>query len=194
MASGDDSSSERDVTKDTTEVLDMVSVLRGTATLTFLVEVVTAIMMLGSGVAFVISRSGLVNTVDPEIGIFLLGIGGFITLLFILASISFFLRVNRRISRAFIWSNAASIDLRRRGAKTVVTIYGLAIGIILLLGVYGYYIIWKNYFAVPAQTSLSVFGIGISLGGFIVAFFVQVVVVVFSRTAGGMIKRVLVED
>ncbi len=176
------------------DVMDMVSVLRGIATVTLFVEVITLIMMLGSGVAYFISRSGLVNVVDFDTAFILLIIAAFIALLFILATISFLVRVNNRIRRAVIWSRAASLDLKKKGAKTVVSIYGLAIGLILLLGVYLYYLIWKNYFAVPAQTSLSVFGFAISLGGFMVAFFVQLVVIVFGRTAGGIIRRVLGED
>jgi hypothetical protein len=59
------------------------------------------------------------------------------------------------------------------------------------MGIYGYYLVYKYYFASLAATSLSFFGITLSLGIFLLALLVQIVVTVLGRTAASMIRGVL---
>ncbi len=176
------------------DTLDIGSLFRGTATVTFVAEIITAIMMLGSGLAYVISRSELATAIDFDMALFLLLIGAMITLFFFLATIGFFVRVNRRIGQSVFWQPVGQIDLNKPRVKTVVMIYGLAIGLILIMGMYGYWLLWKYYFEVSAAESLSVFGFAISLGGFVLALLVQIVVTAIGRTASGVVKTVLAEE
>jgi len=107
---------------------------------------------------------------------------------------SFFVRFNRRIGRIVIAEGVGEVDLNRPGAKTVVIIYGLAVGFILILGIYGYYLLWIYFLAAQAATSLSFFGMSLSAGIFFIAFLVQIVLTVIGRTATTMIRKVLAED
>jgi hypothetical protein len=174
--------------------LDIGSLFRGTATITFLAEIVAIIMLLGSGAAFVISRSGIIETIELDVAIFLLLVGAMITLFFFLGAIGFFVRFNRRIGNAVIGERIGSVDLGNPRVKTVVIIYGLAVGLILIMGMYGYWLLYKYYFASLAATSLSFFGISISLGIFILAFLIQIVIAALGRTATTIIKAVLSEN
>ncbi len=176
------------------DTLDIGSLFRGTATVTFMVEVVTAIMMLGSGVAFVVSSSGFLDFLEGDVLIFLFLLGSMITLFFFLGTIGFFVRVNRKLGRTVFWEGVGQVDLSKPRVKTVVLIYGLAVGLVLVMGMYGYWLVWKYFFEAMAATSLSVFGFGISLGGFMLALLVQMVVIAVGRTASNVVRTVLAED
>jgi hypothetical protein len=176
------------------EILDVGSLFRGTATLTLVGEIVSAIMLLGSGAAFIISRSGLIDVIELDVAIFLILGGAMITLFIFLAAIGFFVRFNRRIGGIVIGAGIGEVDLKRPGVKTVVIIYGLAVGLILIMGVYGYWLVYKYFFAALALTSLSFFGITLSIGIFIMSFLIQAVIAIIGRTATTIIKKVLAED
>jgi len=176
------------------ELLDVGSLFRGTATLTLVGEIVSVIMLLGSGAAYVISRSGIIEVLELDVAVFLLLAGAMVTLFLFLAAIGFFVRFNRRIGKAVIGEGIGEVDLNRPGVKTVVIIYGLAVGLILIMGIYGYWLIYKYFFADQALVSLSFFGIAVSLGIFVLSFLVQAVIAIIGRTATTIIRKVLAED
>jgi hypothetical protein len=176
------------------EPIDVGSLFRGTATITLVVEIVSAIAMLGSLVAYWISHSGLINLIEVDVAVFLLLLGSMVTLFIFLAAIGFFVRVNRRLGQIVMGEGVGSVDLGKRRVKTVIVIYGLAMGLLLIMGMYGYWLLYKYYFAAPAMTSLSFFALVISLGGFIIAFLAQLVVTALGRTATSIIRAVLAED
>lgn len=174
------------------ELLDVGSMFRGTATITLVAEIVSTIMLLGSATAYILRD--YVSVIEPDVAIFLLLVGAMITLFIFLGAISFFVRFNRRIGRIVIAEGVGEVDLNRPGVKMVVIIYGLAVGFILILGIYGYYLLWTYFLAAQAATSLSFFGMSLSVGIFFIAFLVQIVITVIGRTATTMIRKVLAED
>ncbi|RDE16013.1 MAG: hypothetical protein C4K48_02655 [Candidatus Thorarchaeota archaeon] len=181
-------------TDEKSEMLDVGSLFKGTATITLVAEIVAAIMLLGSATAYVISRSGLIEEIEFDVAVFLLLGGAMITLFIFLAAIGFFVRFNRKIGRSVIGDGIGSVDLKSKGVKTVVIIYGLAVGLILIIGVYGYWLVYKYFFAAIALTSLSFLGISLSLGILVMSFLVQVVIATIGRTATTIIRKVLAED
>lgn len=189
-----DHTPEIDDATDESEMLDIGSLFRGTATLTLVGEIVSAIMLLGSGAAYVISRSGLIEVLEFDVAVFLLLGGAMLTLFLFLGAIGFFVRFNRKIGRIVIADGIGEVDLNQPSVKTVVIIYGLAVGLILIMGIYGYWLVYKYFFAALAATSLSFFGIAVSLGIFIMSFLIQVVITTIGRTATTIIRKVLAEE
>jgi len=185
---------EFDDSSEESEMLDVGSLFRGTATLTLVGEIVSAIMLLGSGVAYVFSHSGLIENLELDVAVFLLLGGAMLTLFLFLGAIGFFVRFNRKIGRVVIGEGIGEVDLNRPGVKTVVIIYGLAVGLFLIMGVYGYWLVYKYFFATMALTSLSFFGIAVSLGIFVMSFLVQAIIAIIGRTATTIIRKVLAED
>jgi hypothetical protein len=177
---------------DDEELLDVGSMFRGTATLTLVAEIVSAIMLLGSTTAYFLRN--YVSIIEPIIAIFLLLFGAMVTLFIFLGAIGFFVRFNRRIGRVVIGEGVGEIDLNKPGAKMVVIIYGLAVGFILILGIYGYYLLWVYFLAAESASSLSFFGISVSIGIFFISLLVQIVITVIGRTATTIIRKVLAED
>jgi hypothetical protein len=174
------------------ELLDVGSLFRGTATITLVAEIVSAIMLLGSATAYVLR--GVVSIIEPDVALFLVLVGAMLTLFIFLGAISFFVRFNRRIGRVVIAEGVGEVDLNRPEVKTVVIIYGLAVGFILILGVYGYYLLWSYVLAAEAAVSLSFFGMSLSVGIFLMALLVQIVITVIGRTATTIIRKVLAEE
>jgi len=179
---------------DRAELLDVGSLFKGTATITLVAEIIASIMLLGSATAYVVSRSGLIEEIEFDVAIFLLLGGAMVTLFLFLAAISFFVRFNRRIGRTVIGDGIGEVDLKRPGVKTVVIIYGLAVGLILIIGVYGYWLVYKYLFAPIALTSLSFLGVSLSLGILVMSFLTQIVLVIIGRTATTIINKVLAES
>ncbi len=179
---------------DKAELLDVGSLFKGTATITLVAEIIAAIMLLGSATAYVVSRSGLIDEIEFDVAIFLLLGGAMVTLFLFLAAISFFVRFNRKIGRSVIGDGIGEVDLKRPGVKTVVIIYGLAVGLILIIGVYGYWLVYKYFFAPIALTSLSFLGISLSLGILVISFLTQIVLVIIGRTATTIINKVLAQN
>jgi hypothetical protein len=175
------------------EPIDVGSLFRGTATITFVAEIVSAIMLLGSTVAYILRDQPWIQNLQPDVAIFLLLLAGMITLFFFLAAIGFFVRFNRRVTSAVISSDIGTVDLSKPRVRTVVVIYGIGVGLILIMGIYGYYLIYTYYLAALAATSLSFFGMTLSLGILVVAFLVQIVIAALGRTAASMIRTVLNE-
>jgi hypothetical protein len=174
------------------ELLDIGSMFRGTATITLVAEIVSAIMLLGSTTAYILRD--YVSIIETNIAIFLLLIGAMLSLFIFLGAIGFFVRFNRRIGRIVIGDGVGEVDLNRPGVKTVVIIYGLAVGFILILGIYGYYLLWIYFLAAQSTVSLSFFGMSLSAGIFFVALLVQIVLTIIGRTATTIIRKVLAED
>jgi hypothetical protein len=176
------------------EPVDIGSLFRGTGTFTFIIEIVSAIMMFGSAVAYFISRSGIIEQLEIDLAILLLMMGSMITLFIFLAAIGFFIRFSRRINRAIVGPGIEKVDLNQPRVKTVVVIYGLAVGLILIMGMYAFWLLWKYVLATPASTSLSVFGFSLGLGAFVVAFLIQIVVFALGRTATRIVEAVLAAE
>jgi hypothetical protein len=176
---------------ETTDTLDIGGLFRGTATITFMAEIVAGLMIIGSSAAYFLSRGTFIDDLDLDLAILLLMIGSIITLFIFLGAISFFIRFNKRIQGAVIGKGIGEVDLKGPRVKTVVTLYGLAVGLILIIGMYLYWIVWRNFLSPIAATSLSFLMLSVSLGMFIMAFLIQIVIIALGRTATRVIESVL---
>ncbi|MFW9908493.1 MAG: hypothetical protein ACFFEF_07950 [Candidatus Thorarchaeota archaeon] len=178
-------------TPDIPDTIDIGGLFRGSATITFVAEIIAAMMILASTVAYVLSRGTFLEELTIDVAVFLLMIGSIITLFIFLGAIGFFVRFNRRVQAAVIGKGVGSVDLSGARVKTVVAIYGLAIGIILIMGMYGFWLVWRYYLSPLAATSLSFFMLSVSLGVFVLAFLIQLVLVALGRTATSVVEAVL---
>ena len=191
MAEGDNPKISK--SKQENEV-DIASLFRGTATVALVALLVSAITMLGSFVAFIISRpGGILENIEADVAIFLIMKGAMFTLLFFLAAIGFFVRFNRRLGKFILSDELGSVNINQPGVKTVIIIYGLAVGLILIMGMWGYWLVYKYILAdiLSSTQSISFLGFIVSSGIFILAILVLIVLASLGRTVTGMVKRVL---
>ncbi len=172
--------------------IDVSSSLRGIATVAFVAQIVSGIGILGSLTAYVVSRpGGIVEQISPDIAVFLLLLGAMITLFIFLGAIGFFVRVNRRLGRIIMNVDLEKVNLDMPGTKPVIVLYGLAIGLILIMGMYAYWLVFKYYMWAIAATALSFLVFSISLGVFLLAFLIEIVLIALGRTAPKMVRKIL---
>ncbi len=176
---------------DSPDTLDIGGLFRGTATITFIAEIISIIMILGSSAAYFLSRDTFIADLDLDLAILLLMVGSMVTLFIFLGAIGFFVRFNKRVQGAVIGKGIGLVDLKGPRVKTVLILYGLAVGLILIIGMYMFWIVWRNFLSTIAATSLSFLMLSVSLGMFTLAFLIQMVIIALGRTATGVIDTVL---
>jgi len=173
---------------------DIGGMFRTSATVTFVVEILSIIVMVGSVLAWYIG--GFLDIIAPEIQILLLLILSIITLIVFLAAFSIFLRFSRRLSNAVVGSGLEKVKMDAPRVKAVIFIYGLLVLTMFATGVYTWYLV-DLWFLAPwaaSHTSISLRIFGYALGAFFISLLVQIIVALIGRTSTRLIVEVLDAD
>ncbi|MGY5875672.1 MAG: hypothetical protein RTU30_07995 [Candidatus Thorarchaeota archaeon] len=185
-----------DVAEDDNEV-DVGSLFRGTATVALVSLLLGSFGMIVSLIVYAVSRpGGFVELIELDVAFFLLVLGAMVALFFFLGAMGFFIRVNHKLGRYVMKGEIGSVDINRPGVKTVIFIYTIALGLILILGMWGYWLAFKYYLSgiLEASQSVSFLAFVISTGIMFGALLIIVVLSALGRTVTGMIKKVLDYD
>ncbi|TFF96215.1 hypothetical protein EU546_01830 [Candidatus Thorarchaeota archaeon] len=174
------------------ETFDVGALFRGSATVTFVIEIVAVIVMLGAVVAFYIDE--LIPAISPDIQVLLLLIGSIVTLLVFLAALGVFVRFSRRISDLVIGPGIQEVPMDTPRVKTVVYIYAILVTLMAATGLYVWYLVHKYALGPWAGSSISLQIFGLALGAFFVALLIQIIVALVGRTATKVIIEVLDQD
>ena len=176
------------------DLFDIGSLFRSSATLTFVIQIVSVIIMLGSVAAFLVG--GFLPTLDPDMQILLLLVGSIIALVIFLMAMGVFIRFSRRIGDAMVGPGIQQVRMNSPRIKTVVFTYGLLVALMAVTGVYVWYLIDKNFLAPWAAdlNSISMRIFGIALGAFFVSLLIQVIIAGVGRSATRVIIEVLDAD
>jgi hypothetical protein len=180
--------------EDTNGQFDIGGMFRNSATITFVVEILSVLVMVGSVSAWYIG--GFLDIIAPEIQILLLMIGCIITLVVFLAAFSFFLRFSRRLSNAVVGPGLEQVRMNAPRVKGVIFIYALLVMTMFITGVYTWYLtdLWFLQPWAESHTSISLRIFGYALGAFFISFLVQVIVALIGRTSTRLIVEVLDAD
>ncbi len=173
---------------------DIGGMFRSSATITFVVEILSIIVMVGSVLAWYIG--GFLDIIAPEIQILLLLILSIITLIVFLAAFSVFLRFSRRLSNAVVGHGLEQVKMNAPRVKAVIFIYGLLVLTMFATGVYTWYLV-DLWFLEPwaaSHTSISLRIFGYALGAFFISLLVQIIVALIGRTSTRLIVEVLDAD
>jgi uncharacterized membrane protein len=176
------------------ELFDIGSLFRSSATITFVIQIVSVIIMIGSVVAYLVG--GLLPTLNQDMIILLLLVGSIFALIIFLAAMSVFIRFSRRIGDAVVGPGIQQVRMDTPKIKTVVITYGILVALMAVTGVYIWYLLDKNYLAPWAESlnSISMRIFGIALGAFIIALLVQIIIAGVGRSATKVILEVLDAD
>ncbi len=180
--------------KDTNGHFDIGGMFRNSATITFVVEILSVIVMVGSVLAWYIG--GFLDIIAPEIQILLLLILSIITLIVFLAAFSVFLRFSRRLSHAVVGHGLEQVKMNAPRVKAVIFIYGLLVLTMFATGVYVWYLV-DLWFLMPwaaSHTSISLRIFGYALGAFFISLLIQIIVALIGRTSTRLIVEVLDAD
>ena len=179
---------------ETDDTIDIGSVFRSSATITFVIEIVSVIVMLGSVAAFY--AGGFLPQLNQDLQILLLLIGSIITLLIFLTAMGVFIRFSRRIGNAVIGRGIEKVRMDTPRIKTVVYTYAILIILMGATSFYIFYLIYKNYLNPWALSynSISLQVFNWALGAFFIALLIQIIIAVVGRSATKVIIGVLDTD
>ncbi|MBD3159823.1 MAG: hypothetical protein GF309_13655 [Candidatus Lokiarchaeota archaeon] len=185
---------EKSSEQEKTNQINIQSTFRTSATVTFVVQIIAIIIMIGSLAAYLIGYT--VFDLPVDIQILLLLIGSMITLMVFLGAIGLFIRFSRRVSDAVVGHSITQVSLDAPRVKPVLVLYGMLIALMGITGGYVWYLVDKRILSIWAASlnSVSLRIFGLALGAFFVALLIQIIVALVGRSATKVIVRVLDAD
>lgn len=176
------------------DYINLGSLFRSSATITFVIQIVAVIMMIGSMSAYAVGD--LFFALNNDLKILVLLVTSIIALLVFLAAMSVFIRFSRRIGDAVTGPGIEEVKMNTPRVKTVVFAFGLLVALMGVTGMYSWYLIDLYYLApwALAMNSISIRIFGIALGAFFIALLVQIIIAGVGRTATRVIIEVLDAD
>lgn len=172
----------------------MGSLFRSSATITFVVQIVSVIIMVASLAAFAVGN--LFFALSESLQILLLLVAGIVSLIIFLAAISVFVRFSRRIGDAVTGAGIEEVRMDTPRLKLVVGLYGLLVALMGITGIYVWYLV-DSIFLTPWAASLGSVSLrifGIALGAFFIALLIQAIIAGVGRSATKVIIEVLDAD
>lgn len=152
-------------------------------TMTFGLELVSILMIIGSIVSFVVSESGVLQILSLDIQLLLLLIGSGIAFLVIIVFAGLFIRGNEALQEKILTSRIFSLSRVTYEAKALLFLFGMSLVFFCTAGVYGYYLLWTNVFGAYVGGHLSLTVIFIAIGIFFVSFLAQIIIALVGRFA-----------
>jgi hypothetical protein len=185
--------------------IDWDRIFGGIASVTFALQLLSFIVLLGAGIVFLLMLSGiwsiLVANDDIFIFVLLLG-GGFVFLLFVWL-LGVFLRFHRRVRKFIVGEGVGHIDADDSSTKTVLTLFAISTLFVLVAGIYGYYLLWKYllqpwgaaWLAAMGLTGILLYEIGIlivfiALGIIIITLIMQILTLSINRYTGRLVASI----
>ena len=182
--------------------IDWDRIFGGIASVTFGLQLISFLILLGAGIIFLLMLSGIwgILVASEDIFIFVLLLaGGFSFLLFVWL-LGVFLRFHRGVRRVIVGRGVGHIDADDSATKTVLTMFAISTLFVLVAGIYGYYLLWK-YFLQPWGaswlTSLGLTGIlfyeigllivFIALGIIVITLIMQFLTLAINRYTGRLV-------
>jgi hypothetical protein len=176
------------------DYMNLGSLFRSSATITFVIQIVAVIMMIGSLSAYAVGD--LFFTLNNELKILVLLITSIIALVIFLLAMSVFIRFSRRIGDTVVGPGIEEVKMDTPRVKTAVIAFGILVALMGITGIYTWYLIDLNYLAPLAvsMNSISIRIFGIALGAFFIALLIQLIIAGVGRYATKMIIEVLDAD
>ena len=176
------------------DYINLGSLFRSSATIMFVVQIVSVIAMIGALAAYFIGDVYFALAGDMQILALLLA--SIAVLVVFLAAISAFVRFSRRIGDAVVGPGIEEVRMNTPRVKGVVVLYALLVLLMAITGIYTWYLVDSNILAPLATTnnSISLRVAGIALGAFIIALLIQVIIAAVGRSATKVIIEVLDGD
>lgn len=176
------------------DYINLGSVFRTSATVTFVIQIVAVIAMIGSFSAFIVGN--VFFGLTGELQVLALLLASIIALIIFLAAISAFVRFSRRIGDAVVGPGIEEVRMDTPRVKAVVILYALLVTMMAITGLYVWFLI-DNYYLIAwaaSYNSISLRVFGIALGAFFIALLIQIIIAGVGRSATKVIIEVLDAD
>ncbi len=169
-------------------------VFKTSVTVTFILEILSVIMVIGSLVAYIINTTGIISTIDFDTAILLLLIGGGVTLFVFLLAIGAFVRFHAKIQHFVMGKGIGIVDINGKNVRTVFALYGGGIFFMFAAAIYSYYMIYKNFVIAIVANSLSLTFLFIGFGILYVSVLIQFIIAIVGRTASRIVEEILLDE
>lgn len=176
------------------EYMNLGSLFRSSATITFVIQIVAVIAMMASLAAYAVGDIFFVLAENLKILVLLMT--GIIGVVICLAAISVFVRFSRKIGDAVTGAGIEEVKMDTPRVKLVVGLYGVLVALMGITGLYVWYLV-DTMFLAPWAASLGSFSLrifGIALGAFFIALLIQMIIAGVGRSATKVIIEVLDAD
>jgi hypothetical protein len=176
------------------DYINLGSLFRNSATITFVVQIVAVIAMIGALAAYFIGDVFFALAEDMKILALLLA--SIVVLVIFLAAISVFVRFSRKIGDAVAGPGIEEVRMSTPRVKGVVILYALLVLLMAITGIYTWYLVDSNILTpwAASYNSLSLRVFGLALGAFIIGLMIQVIIAAVGRSATKVIIEVLDGD
>ena len=158
---------------------------------TFILEIVSIILMIGSIVAWILNMSGVIGSLSLELQIFLLLLGAGVTFIIFMFFIGIFIRFHDRIQSYVVGAGEIKLDVDRKETRIILSLYGASITFFFIALVYGYFLTWKYYLASIIGGSLSLTVFFMALGLLLISFVLQLVIMSIAKYANHVVRLIL---
>ena len=176
------------------DYINLGSLFRNSATIMFVVQIVSVIAMIGALAAYYIGDVYFALAGDMQILALLLA--SIVVLMVFLIAISAFVRFSRKIGDAVVGPGIEEVRMNTPRVKAVVMLYSLLVLLMAVTGIYTWYLVDTNYLApwAAANSSISLRVFGLALGAFFIGLMIQVIIAGVGRSATKVIIEVLDAD
>ena len=158
---------------------------------TFILEIISVILMIGSLVAWILNVSGVISALTLEVQVFLLLLGAGLTFIVFMIFIGLFIRFHDRIQNYVVGKGEIKLEIERKETRVILALYGASITFFFIAFVYGYFLIWKYYLTYAIGSSLSLTVFFIALGLFLVSLVIQLVIMSIAKYANHVVRLIL---
>ncbi|MFX1565107.1 MAG: hypothetical protein ACFFCH_03870 [Promethearchaeota archaeon] len=180
-------------------------VFGGIASVTFGLQLLACLVLLGAGIVFVLMFGGIweILVANEDIFIFILLLGGGFAFLLFVWLLGVFLRFHRSVRRFIVGPGVGRIDADDSATKTVLTLFAISTLFVLVAGIYGYYLLLKYmlqpwgaaWLASMGLTGILFYEIGllivfIALGIIIITLIMQILTLAINRYTGRLVSSI----
>jgi hypothetical protein len=151
--------------------------------MTFGLELVSILMIIGSVVSLVISESGVLQAISFDVQLLLLLIASGFAFLIIIVFAGVFIRGNESLQEKILTSRIFTMSRVTYEAKALLFLFGMSLVLFCTAGIYGYYLLWSNVIDAYVSGHLSLIVVFVAIGVFFVSFLAQVVIALVGRFA-----------
>jgi hypothetical protein len=174
------------------EMIDLGSMFRNSATITFVIEIVSVIIMFGALIGHLLI--GFLPDFGADIQVLVILVVIIIILFVFLAALGIFVRFSRRIGDAVVGPGIQEVRMDTPRVKAVVYIYALLVIVMGILSLWIFWLVYSYVLAPAAGTSIALHIFNLALGAFFVAVLIQLIIAIVGRTATKVIIEVLDAD
>ncbi|TXT54926.1 MAG: conserved membrane protein of unknown function [Candidatus Thorarchaeota archaeon] len=166
--------------------LNIGDLIRNSAILLFVIQILSVIFMIGSIGAVAVGSFLPTLTFEFEILLYLL-LTALVIMGFLLA-IGVFIRINRRITKNIVREQIDDLDIESGKVKLFLYLYGIMAAFLGLTGIYGWFLVETYYFipwalTLPPYASLPFQIFGISLGALIISSILLLAIIIEGKIA-----------